>query len=206
MGDILVVEDNRMQQLVVLRMLDSLGYRADVARSGDDAITLAATRHYDLVLMDCDMPGMDGYETTRILRELEREVGTPGTPVIGMGSAAGRRTDAVAAGMDGAVPLPLKRDDVRVAVERWLGVAPVPPASLRPTVAEAGDELHDGAPEAPSATAPHAPAPAAHGHAPMAPPVAGPASIAPPAPGPALIAPPAPGPATSGPGALHVRG
>ncbi len=115
-----------MRQLVVLRMLDSLGFRAEVAKSGDDAITLAATRHYDLVLMDADMPGMDGYETTRILRELEREIGTPGTPVIGMGSAAARRADAVAAGMDGAVPVPLRREDVRNAVERWLGAAPQP--------------------------------------------------------------------------------
>src|SRR5579871_1397874 len=114
----LVVEDDRMRQLVVLRMLDQLGFSADVASSGDAAITMAFSKHYDLVLMDADMPGMDGYETTRILRELEREMGMPGTPVVGMGSAAARRLAAIEAGMDGAIPVPLRADDIRNAVER----------------------------------------------------------------------------------------
>ena len=113
-----------MRQLVVLRMLQSIGFGADVASSGDAAITMAATKQYDLVLMDADMPGMDGYEATRILRELEREMGASGTPVVGMGSAAVHRGPAVAAGMDGAIPMPLRADDLRQAVERWLGAAP----------------------------------------------------------------------------------
>jgi two-component system, sensor histidine kinase RetS len=124
-GHILVVEDDRMRQLVVLRMLQSIGFSADVASSGDAAITMAATKRYDLVLMDADMPGMDGYEATRILRELEREVGSPGTPIVGMGSAAARRWPALEAGMDGAIPVPLRATDLRHAVERWLGAADV---------------------------------------------------------------------------------
>jgi len=115
-----------MRQLVVLRMLDGMGFRAEVAHSADAAITMAATKHYDLVLMDADLKGMDGYEATRILRELEREIGSPGTPVVGMGSAAAHRSAAVEAGMDGAIPVPLRHADVRTAVERWLGAAPEP--------------------------------------------------------------------------------
>jgi CheY-like chemotaxis protein len=133
-GHILVVEDDRMRQLVVLRMLQSIGFEAEVAGSGDAAITMAATKHYDLVLMDADMPGMDGYEATRILRELEREIGASGTPVVGMGSAAGRREEAVQAGMDGAIPMPLCADDLRNAVERWLGAAPDDRFTLPPVV------------------------------------------------------------------------
>jgi CheY-like chemotaxis protein len=140
-GLILVVEDDRMRQLVVLRMLDSLGFRADVASSGDAALTMAATKRYDLVLMDADMPGMDGYEATRILRELERETGTPGTPVVGMGSAAARRWPAIEAGMDGAIPVPLRAGDLRTAVERWLGAAEI---MLRTSVRLDAPEDRDG--------------------------------------------------------------
>jgi len=123
-----------MRQLVVLRTLQSIGFSAEVASSGDAAITMAATKRYDLVLMDADMAGMDGYEATRILRELEREIGVSGTPVVGMGSAAARRAEALEAGMDGAIPMPLRADDLRHAVERWLGAAPDDRFSSVPTV------------------------------------------------------------------------
>ena len=68
--NILIVEDNRTNQRVVLKLLELLGYRADVASSGSEALTAVRHQHYDVILMDMRMPGIDGIETTRQIRQM----------------------------------------------------------------------------------------------------------------------------------------
>jgi len=130
---ILLVEDNKMNQLVALRMLDKIGFAAEVAADGNAAIGMIKAKPFDLVLMDCQMPGMDGFDTTRIIREMERAAGIPGTPVIGVSAKAesGERDEAIAAGMDDHLTKPMRVDDLQRAIERWLG-APVPPEGAAP--------------------------------------------------------------------------
>ena len=83
---------------------------------------------FDLVLMDCQMPGMDGFDTTRIIREMEHAAGLAGTPVIGVSARAdsGEREQAIAAGMDDHLTKPMRVDDLQRAIERWLGAPPPP--------------------------------------------------------------------------------
>ena len=74
---ILIVDDHPVNQLVLAAMLAELGFDADTANSGLEAIEMAADRHYDLIFMDIQMPIMDGYETTRQLRKIPLHLTTP---------------------------------------------------------------------------------------------------------------------------------
>ena len=123
MTRILVVEDNKMNQLVALRMLDKIGFNADVAGDGETAVRMVTTMTFDLVLMDCQMPGIDGFDATRIIRELERDDGRAGIPVIGVSAVRvdGDRELAMGAGMDGYLTKPMRIEDLQDAIERWLG-------------------------------------------------------------------------------------
>ena len=130
-GRILVAEDNDINQMVALGTLTSMGYQADVARNGLEAIDLATTTHYDAVLMDCQMPTMDGYEATAELRR--REGTTRHTPVIAMtaGARAEDRERCLAAGMDGFVPKPIDPEQLTAALQRWAAETPPAPADPR---------------------------------------------------------------------------
>jgi PAS domain S-box-containing protein len=120
-GTILVAEDNDVNQLVAVAMLEGLGYRADVADNGRAALDLAAHRRYDAVLMDCQMPEMDGYAATSELRR--REAGGRRTPVIAL--TAGARTEdrdrCLAAGMDDHLTKPLMPAALGEVLRRWIG-------------------------------------------------------------------------------------
>jgi CheY-like chemotaxis protein len=123
---ILLVEDSKMHQLVALRMLEMIGYSADVIGDGNSAIALLGGRRYDLILMDCEMPGLDGYETTALIRDLERAAQRPGMPIVGLGAPAGRNIRAaVEAGMDDELTKPLRIEDLQRAIERWLGAVDI---------------------------------------------------------------------------------
>jgi CheY-like chemotaxis protein len=119
-GHVLVVEDNHVNQLVAVGILEHLGYSTEVAGNGIEALTAVAQRTFDAVLMDCQMPELDGYAATEELRRTE----APGrrTPVIAMtaGVSQGERERCRAAGMDDFVPKPVSPDALDTVLARWL--------------------------------------------------------------------------------------
>jgi two-component system, sensor histidine kinase and response regulator len=139
LGRILVVEDNSVNQRVAIRMLERLGYRADAVGNGLEAIEAIAHIPYTAIVMDCQMPEMDGFEATRRIRKLEQERSTfdvrrsdpePRTsnpepspiPIIAMTANAleGDRERCLAAGMDDYLPKPVKSEDLRAVLQRVL--------------------------------------------------------------------------------------
>ena len=117
---ILVVDDNAANQKVAMRMVERLGYRGDVAATGADAVTMLGRGHYDAVLMDCQMPELDGFDASRQIRHNER--GGRHVPIIAMTADAGstERERCLAAGMDDYISKPVKLHVVAAVLERWL--------------------------------------------------------------------------------------
>jgi PAS domain S-box-containing protein len=118
-GRLLVVDDNPVNQRVALRMLQKMGHRVDVANNGLEALQAISVADYDAVLMDCQMPEMDGFEATA---ELRRREGTQRhTPVIAVtaGAMMGDEEKCLAAGMDAYVSKPVKAETLGAMVERW---------------------------------------------------------------------------------------
>jgi PAS domain S-box-containing protein len=119
---ILVVEDNAVNRKVALRMLERLGVRADAAADGRQALAAIEERAYDLVLMDCLMPEMDGYEATEVLRLHEKGTGRR-LPIVAMTASAmeGDRERCLAAGMDDYIAKPVRPETLRAVLRHWLG-------------------------------------------------------------------------------------
>ncbi|CAN5445081.1 hypothetical protein BH09ACT12_BH09ACT12_11100 [soil metagenome] len=117
---VLVVEDNVVNQLVASGMLSSLGYRSGIAQNGAEALDVLARESFDAVLMDVQMPVLDGYAATRTLREREAE-GTH-VPVIAMTAAAveGERERCLAAGMDEFLTKPVDRAALAKVLTQWI--------------------------------------------------------------------------------------
>jgi CheY-like chemotaxis protein/HPt (histidine-containing phosphotransfer) domain-containing protein len=140
-GHILVVDDNRTNQILAVRLLDWLGYSADVAANGREAVKAAGQYDYGAILMDCDMPEMDGYEATAEIRRREGTVRH--IPIIAMTAAvlAEERARCLAAGMDDFIAKPVNLDNVRDTLARWLAPreepavvsgSPAPPPQATP--------------------------------------------------------------------------
>jgi two-component system, sensor histidine kinase and response regulator len=106
---ILLAEDNAVNQKIACRVLEKQGYEVTVAADGHQALAALAEAEFDVVLMDVQMPEMDGFETTAAIRALERETGRH-LPIIAMTAHAmqGDRERCIAAGMDDYVSKPLK--------------------------------------------------------------------------------------------------
>jgi CheY-like chemotaxis protein/HPt (histidine-containing phosphotransfer) domain-containing protein len=128
-GHVLLVEDNLINQRVALSMLARLGLTADVADDGRSALTAAAGRRYDLILMDCQMPNMDGFEASAELRRREEQEGCPRTPIVALTANVmqGDRERCFVAGMDDYIPKPLKLERLRDAIGQWLETGPEGP-------------------------------------------------------------------------------
>lgn len=117
---ILIAEDNKMNQLVAMRLLTRLGYESDVVSDGAEAVQAVLAQQYSAVLMDCHMPGTDGFAATMEIRE--REEREPRTPIIAMTSRAFDRDRdlCLAAGMDDYLRKPIRPEAVRSTLERWV--------------------------------------------------------------------------------------
>jgi CheY-like chemotaxis protein len=117
---VLVAEDSPVNQVVAARSLERCGCSAEVVATGVEALRALAAQTYDAVLMDCQMPEMDGYEATRELRR--REQGARHTPVIAMTAHAmtGDRERCLDAGMDDYITKPVRHADLEGALRRWI--------------------------------------------------------------------------------------
>ena len=122
-----MAEDNVVNQTVTVRMLEYLGYRVDIVANGADAVDAAMREQYAALLMDCQMPIMDGFEATAEIRR--REGDGRHLPVIALTAAAmeGDNERCLSAGMDGYLTKPVKSADLARMLEFWLTGEPLTP-------------------------------------------------------------------------------
>jgi len=119
---ILLAEDNPVNQAVALGVLKKLGYQADVAKNGLEALAALSRTPYHLVLMDCQMPEMDGFEAASAIRSATADVLDPGIPIIAMTANAmqGDRELCLKAGMSDYLSKPVRQDLLKQMLEKWL--------------------------------------------------------------------------------------
>jgi PAS domain S-box-containing protein len=130
---ILVAEDNLTNQEVAVAMLNKLGYRADVVAHGVDVLQALRETDYAAVLMDCEMPEMDGYEATRQIRERRAGTRNPNIPIIALTADAmsGDRDKCLQAGMSDYLTKPVEPRQLADVLEKWL-LPPTAPGEVRP--------------------------------------------------------------------------
>ena len=123
---VLLCDDNPVNQKVAQRLLQQMGYRADIAGNGVECLAAIDRQHYDLVFMDVMMPEMGGMEATRIIREKQKQTEifptyAPPIVVVAMTASAmqGDREKCLEGGMDDYLAKPVRLEDVRAIVERW---------------------------------------------------------------------------------------
>jgi PAS domain S-box-containing protein len=124
---VLVAEDNGVNREVAKHMLESLGCSVDMAVNGREAVEYFSRNNYDIVLMDCQMPEMDGYEATRLMREMEAEkkdkAESRDTPIVALTAHAmnGNPEKCIATGMNDYLGKPFERKQLSNILSRWTG-------------------------------------------------------------------------------------
>ena len=121
-GLVLIVEDNPVNQMITGAMLEKMGLEYTVANNGEEALELFTKQRFDIVLMDCQMPGIDGFEATRRIREIERSNSLAATPVIALtaNTLEGDHSECLLAGMDDYVPKPVVFQHLQTKLCTWL--------------------------------------------------------------------------------------
>ncbi|MCX6598751.1 MAG: ATP-binding protein [Acidobacteria bacterium] len=119
---ILLAEDNRVNQLVAKALLIKLGLQVDVVENGEQALAAVKQSTYDLVLMDCQMPGMDGFEATRAIRALEEAAPSSRIPIVALTAHAvsGDRERCLEAGMDDYLTKPVDITRLADVLSHWI--------------------------------------------------------------------------------------
>ena len=136
---ILLAEDNPVNQKVVIRTLEKRGHQIQLAVNGRLAVDASATDEFDVILMDVQMPEMDGLTATRSIRQRERHSGGRHVPIIAMTAHAmkGDQERCLEAGMDDYLTKPIKFSDLFIALDKWTAVATPTSAATHPAVATA---------------------------------------------------------------------
>ncbi len=197
---ILVADDNVINQKVAHLLLENMGYRADLAANGLEVLEALARQSYDVVLMDVQMPELDGLETTRrIHEELERDR-WPKIIAVTAGAMRGDREKCLAAGMDDYVSKPVQADELQAALKRAMGFEPDeaperPPERGKPEPAAAAADSPVPAASQPPTPRPTTPRPTTPQIAAPRPVASRPATPRPATPQPAASRPAAPRPA-----------
>ncbi|MEI6330005.1 MAG: GAF domain-containing protein [Pseudanabaena sp. ELA645] len=123
---ILLAEDSLVNQKVAINQLQSLGYQTDIAANGQEVLDLFSQIHYDIILMDCQMPILDGYSTSRQIRSLEEEDGYTNSKVIIIALTANAmqedRDRCLASGMDDYLSKPVRKEDLAKKLTHWVEI------------------------------------------------------------------------------------
>ncbi len=142
---VLVAEDNTTNRIIAIKMIEKLGHAADAVGNGREAVESLRRMPYDIVLMDCQMPVMDGFDATRAIRDPASGVRNPKVPIIALTAHAmkGDRELCLEVGMDDYLSKPVHPEDLKAAIERCIpnrfqASEPAPAAPSRPM-----EELHD---------------------------------------------------------------
>jgi len=145
---ILLAEDNLTNQIVAEAMLELFGCDVDLTTNGKEAVQAVKEQKYDLILMDCQMPELDGYSATGKIRDFEKLTETTHTPIIALTAHAmsGDRQRCISAGMDDYLSKPLQQVQLELVLEKWLAYAKVEPEMVLGSFAanedETSDEIH----------------------------------------------------------------
>ncbi len=147
-----MVEDHKLSQKVIRGMLNKLGLDPELAANGKEALEKACQRRYDLILMDCEMPEMDGFEATRRIREHERRHGLAPVPIVALTAHILRehRERSLASGMNAHIPKPVEMSVLRDTLVRFTsgsGGGATPPETSPPATKGATEGAGLGEPQ-----------------------------------------------------------
>lgn len=137
-GRVLVAEDNVVNQRLALAILSKLGYDADLAANGREAVEHVENGKYLAVLMDCQMPEMDGFEATRRIREIEPPRGSVAIIAMTANALAGDRERCVAAGMNDYISKPVRVTELARVLDRWITATERPAELAEPKALDVG--------------------------------------------------------------------
>ena len=144
-GRVLLVEDNPINAAVAAKLLERLGLECEIAVDGVEALEATNMEHYDVILMDCQMPRLDGYEATGKIREREQKRGLNRVPVIAMTANAmvGDRERCLAAGMDDYISKPLIPDVLESTLRHWVPMTELLAGANTPGLGDGHDAEED---------------------------------------------------------------